>query len=128
APPYRQADACPSSWKPAEATASANTRSSSPGLSNASAVAEATPLWKRTNQNTAAKPARAGHMIQGENRNVNGAVSRRVRTGSVTRTFQRSASKQALRGQLVGQRVDVLLVEAPAEPLGHRGGQAGALA
>jgi len=92
APPYRQAAAWPSSWKPAEATASANTSSNRPGSWNASAVADATPLWNRTNQNTPTKQARIGHITHGRNRTVNGAVSLLVSVGLVTRTFQRSAS------------------------------------
>ena len=69
-----------------------NTSSSSPGLLNACAVADATPLWNSTNQQTTRKPARTGHISHGRNRNVNGAVSRLVISGLVTRTFQRSAS------------------------------------
>ena len=62
---------------------------------------------------------------------MNGAVSQRVDRGLVTSTFQRSASsgfgaaarccsvpgEQALRGELLRERDDVLLVAAAAEPL-----------
>src|SRR5215207_8381659 len=71
-PPTRHAAAWPISWKAAEAMVSPRTSSSSSGLSNASAVAAATPLWISTNQHTARKPIRAGTSTHGRNRNWNG--------------------------------------------------------
>ena len=56
------------------------------------AVADATPLWTSTNHRTATNAARTGNTTQGRKRHVNGAVRRRVTAGSVTSTFQRSAS------------------------------------
>src|SRR5919107_1040118 len=91
APPYRHAAAWPSSWKPADSTTSAVISSSSPGLSNAWAVADATPFSMTTNHSVAAKPARIGTRIQGRKRKVNGRVSRRVASGFDTSAFQRSA-------------------------------------
>src|SRR4051812_10466504 len=98
APAYRHAAACPSSWKPADSTAIANTASSRPGLLNASAVADATPLWKSTYQQRTPNAASAGHMTHGRNNTVKGAVIRRVAVGLVTSTFQRSARSGLLRG------------------------------
>src|SRR3954471_19245330 len=153
-PPYRQAAAWPISWNAADATVRPRMSSSSSGLSNAWAVAGATPSWISTNQRTAAKPRSAGSTIHGRNSHLNGAVIRPVTLGSVNRTFQRSASSgfgrsgafssehaSRRRGPAFAasappplplgfrrQRPDVLGAELAPEPLRHRGGHGGVVA
>ena len=84
APPYLAAAACPNSWNPAITTVTANTSSSSPGRSNASYAAEASPLRKNTHQHTTLNASSSATTTKGRNRTLNGSVSRRVRSGSVT--------------------------------------------
>ena len=84
APPRRAAAAWPNSWKPAESTVTTRTSSSRPGLAKASWVAEASPLTNSTHQHMARKAAVTAHHDQGVNSAANGAVIRRVPSGSVT--------------------------------------------
>ncbi len=92
APPRRAAAACPNSWKPAEKTVTAKTSTSRPGLSNASYVAEASPLRKNTHHVTPAKTAITTSTSSGLNSRAKGDVRRRVRSGSLTAYLNRSAS------------------------------------
>ena len=92
APPRRAAAAWPNSWNPAENTVAANTSSSRNGLSNASKVAEARPFSQSTHQHTARNPTSTATTTIGANSAAKGAVSRRVRSGSVTAYLKRSAS------------------------------------
>ncbi len=70
----------------------ATTSSSSPGLSKASYVAEASPFSMKTHQHTATKAATTTATTKGLNSRAKGVVSRRVRSGSETAYLNRSAS------------------------------------
>jgi hypothetical protein len=73
------------------------TRSSRPGCWKASYVAEASPFSKNTHQQTTANAAMSGTTSSGRNSPANGAVSRRVRSGSVMAYRSRSPSSGLVR-------------------------------
>ena len=128
--------------RPADAMPRPTTRSSSSGLLNACAVADATPLWISTNQTDDREAHEDGHddPRPEELREGRGDALGHLRVGDEHLPAQRKervellrrvrlrAREQPLVPQLLDERRDVLLVEAALQALGHRGGKRGDVA